>query len=449
MKALIGRLLLLATSMLALRFRFFVLALCCMTAIVAPVRATHAADAGQAIDNAGDNLEEIVVTAQRREERLQDVPISVTVLTPAILDAAVIQTTADLGMVTPGLRIDATGNTIQPTIRGITTTLSQNSDESAIAIYEDGVYQQALSNGTLQLPDVQQIEVLKGPQGTLFGRNATGGAILIQTLQPNLTATAAQASLSLGNYNEVLAKVYASSPIVADKVAMSLTALVDYDSGWKTNLLDNGQWSGYREYLVRGKIRFEPWEGADFTLTGSWDKVGDYTSLAFSNYDGINADRAVPGLAPLIASQPWQYSSYAPQYATKEQYQVSLHGDIDLGPGKLSNTTAWTHTDQIDNFDPTNGPLPLFPASSFSHIHNFEQELVYTTNQLGRFHGTAGLFYYLERAPQGLDIDNYAIAAPWYTDKTDAFAAFGDLTYDITDQFSVTGGARYNHESAH
>jgi iron complex outermembrane recepter protein len=435
-------------------FRFFVLALCCASVIVAPVRATHAAETGQAGNNAGDNqsgsgLEEIIVTAQRREERLQDVPISVTALSQETLDAARVTTTADLGMVTPGLRIDATGNTIQPTIRGITTTLSQASSESAIAIYEDGVYQPTMSNGTLELPDVQQIEVLEGPQGTLFGRNATGGAILIQTLQPSLTNTAAQGSVSYGNYNAVLAKAYASTPIVSDKVALSVTALIDYDSGWKTDLLNNNQWSGYREDVFRTKLRFEPWEGADFTLTGSWDQVYDYTSLAFSNYDGINADRAVPGLAPYVASQPWQYSSFEPQFATKRQAQVSLHGDIDLGPGKLSTTTAYIHTDGNESFDPTNGPLPLFPAAEFSKIHSFEQELLYTTNQLGAFHGTGGLFYFSQQAPQGLDIDNYLIPSTWFTDKTEAYAAFADLTYDLTDQLSLTGGVRYNHETAH
>jgi iron complex outermembrane receptor protein len=435
-------------------FRFFVFALCCTTAcVVLPVRATRAADAAQAANNAGDNqsgpgLEEIIVTAQRRQERLQDVPISVTVLTAENLNAAAVTTTADLGMVTPGLRIDATGTTVQPTIRGITTTLAQGSSESAIAIYEDGVYQPSMANGTLELPDVQQIEVLEGPQGTLFGRNATGGAILIQTLQPNLTDAAAQASVSYGSYNEVLTKVYASTPIAGGKAAVSVTGLIDYDSGWKTDLLNNNQWSGYREDLVRAKLRFEPWEGADFTLTAMWDQVGDYTSLAFSNYDGINGDRAVPGLAPFVASKPWQYSSYEPQFATKRQGQASLHGDIDLGPGKLSTTTAYIHTDENESFDPTNGPLPLFSAGEFSKIHSFEQELVYTTNQLGAFHGTGGLFYFSQRAPQGLDVDNYQIPSTWYTDNTDAYAAFGDLTYDVTDRFSLTGGVRYNHEKA-
>jgi iron complex outermembrane receptor protein len=129
-------------------------------------------------------------------------------------------------MVTPGLRIDATGNTIQPTIRGITTTLSQ----VLIGVGDRRLRGWCLPSrhrqtAHLELPDVQQIEVLKGPQGTLFGRNATGGAILIQTLQPNLTNTAAQASLSYGNYNDVIAKnlrhLRRSS---SDKLAMSATA---------------------------------------------------------------------------------------------------------------------------------------------------------------------------------------------------------------------------------
>jgi len=432
-------------------FRFIVVALCCFTAFGTPFGATFAAEEVPANDDKQSDsaLEDIIVTAQRRAERLQDVPISVTALTPDGLAAAGVTSTADLGMVTPGLRMDATGNNVQPTIRGITTTLAQNSSESAVAIYEDGVYQQSLSNAAFELADVQQIEVLKGPQGTLFGRNATGGAILIQTLQPSLTDVVGQTSVSYGNFNDLIASGYISVPIDNDKVAASLTGYVHHDSGWKTNLLDNGQGSGYTEDLVRGKIRFEPWDGADFVLTGIWDKIDDEESLAFTNYLGNNIDRVLdPASAPFIASRPYQFSSNTAQVATKLQQQVSLHGDIVIGPGSLSTTTAYVHTDQLDTFDPTNGPVPTGNIESLSHIHNFEQEFVYTTDQLGRFRGTAGLFYYSLRAPQVSNVNNYS-SGLYYTDDTDAYAAFGELTYDITDRFSVIGGVRLNTETAH
>ncbi|MDB5440575.1 MAG: TonB-dependent receptor, partial [Caulobacteraceae bacterium] len=122
-------------------------------------------------------LEEVIVTAQHRAERLEDVPISIATVDTAALQAAGVADTRDLKQLLPGVNINAVGVYVQPTIRGITTSVTGPGADSNVAIYVDGVYQTAQTGAVFTLPDVSRIEVAKGPQGTLFGRNATGGAI--------------------------------------------------------------------------------------------------------------------------------------------------------------------------------------------------------------------------------------------------------------------------------
>ena len=126
---------------------------------------------------AANDGNEIIVLAQRRAERLQDVPISVVVQSGEQLETAGVDNLRDLGAVTPGLTFQAQGNFVQPALRGITTLVTGPGSDNPIALYIDGVYEGTQAGASIDLPDVERIEVSKGPQGTLFGRNSTGGAI--------------------------------------------------------------------------------------------------------------------------------------------------------------------------------------------------------------------------------------------------------------------------------
>ena len=158
---------------------------CSLPGLLAGLLST-ASFADQAQDEgSGGTLEEVVVTAQRRSERLLDVPISVTAVSGAQLIEAGIQTSQDLGQVVPGLTMVETGLYLQPAIRGITNSYTSPSAEPNVATYVDGIYQGNMTYAIYEEPDIQREEVLKGPQGTLFGRNATGGAIQISRKSPH------------------------------------------------------------------------------------------------------------------------------------------------------------------------------------------------------------------------------------------------------------------------
>ena len=415
-------------------------------AFLLPVASAYA----QETAGSSNELSEIIVTAERRSERLQDVPLSVTVLTPEALAAAAIISTEDLPLITPGLRMDSGGIYTQPVIRGITTYQTYVSSDANIATYIDGVYQQAMLGAIYELPDVQQIEVLKGPQGTLFGRNATGGAILINTLDPNLTTTTGNFVAAAGNYTSGLAKAYVSMPLVQDKLAASVTLYTDHTDGQMLNLVNGRRYSPVDNYVLRGKLRFEPWDGGDFVLTGSWSKRKDYQDLRNNFLNGNNAYRNyIP--ASLLASQPDTFSTYFNSNFYDYKGDVSLRGTIDLGPGKLKTTSAYTRTSTQLLLDCAGVPLELcatyFPVAT---TQTYSEDIVYTTDQLGRFHATVGADVYNNR---GVNLPLLYVVPPislsdniWTEDTTMAYAAFGELNYEITDQFSLTGGVRYSRE---
>src|SRR5690606_31280312 len=129
-------------------------------------------------DPTATTVDDIVVTAQRRSERLIDVPVSVSVATGEQLEAAGITNSTDLRLITPALNLTVQGSFVQPTIRGVGTSVVGPGADGNVALYIDGVYQAVQAAAMFELNDIASIEVLKGPQGTLFGRNATGGAMV-------------------------------------------------------------------------------------------------------------------------------------------------------------------------------------------------------------------------------------------------------------------------------
>jgi iron complex outermembrane receptor protein len=419
------------------------------TAAFLPATAAYAQQAGApSRGQAANTIEEVIVTAERRESRLQDVPISVTALSAQTLERANITNTRDLALVTPGLRIEATGIFVEPNIRGITTTLSFPAAEPNVATYVDGVYMQNMLLSFYELPDVRQVEVLKGPQGTLFGRNATGGAILVNSLQPNLTAPTGSGSISYGRYNSITAKAYFSMPIIDDKLAFSVTAYTMHHDSWQHNVLENNKRDGSKvdSDLVRGKIRFKPWDGADFTLAGLYTHTSDFDQLRGSNLNGNNVNRALGVPPSLIASTPYTFSQEYDSFTKTSQRMVSLNGDIRVGPGTLTTITSYRRQRDYVPLDGDNGPLPLAQTEVNSRSQAFSQELIYNTDQLGKFRGTFGLFYYHFNGQfLPLNINHFAQTI-WNLDKTRAYAGFGEMSYNITDRLVLTAGARFSYE---
>lgn len=193
---------------------------------------------------------EIVVTAQRRAERSVDVPITVATLSAETLTTANVRELGDISKITPGLRFDNAGAFVQPTIRGIGTAVTTSGGGGNVGIYVDGFYSPNPLATNMQLLNVESIQVLKGPQGTLFGRNTTGGAILVSTKDPS-TETSGQVKLSYGRFNEFRGQAYATTGL-GENLALDVEGLYSRGDGWQRDI-SNGlrRVGGYENWSVR------------------------------------------------------------------------------------------------------------------------------------------------------------------------------------------------------
>jgi iron complex outermembrane receptor protein len=212
---------------------------------------------------ATQGVEDIVVTAQRREQSLQDVPISITALTSSAILANRIQDVQDLNSVAPGLSVRfSTGGAQIPnfTLRGILTGGSAAGTDKGVSLYLDGVYIQSVQGSVFDFADIERIEVLKGPQGTLFGRNATGGAISITTRNPSGEFSARQ-DLTYGNYDQLRSKTRIETPQIGP-----FSAIITYL---------HSQRHGETKNLQRSTFDFGPASGGTDGLRTSANRLGD------------------------------------------------------------------------------------------------------------------------------------------------------------------------------
>jgi iron complex outermembrane receptor protein len=200
---------------------------------------------------------------------LQDVPISVSAIDRKAVEALEIQSTLDLARVTPGLEFQLENGAATPALRGIVTS-NTSGDESPIAMYVDGVYQPALSGAVFALNDVDRIEVLKGPQGTLFGRNAAGGVVQIITRTPQQTPEA-DLSATYANYKTITGNAYFTGGLAPNVAADLSLYSTDQSSGWGHNLATGADNYLTRETAARSKVLFDLDQRTQFTFIASYD----------------------------------------------------------------------------------------------------------------------------------------------------------------------------------
>jgi len=393
---------------------------------------------------------DIVVTAQRRSELARNVPLSITALSGETLRTAGVTDTLSLQQLTPGLKMDRIGNFTLPAIRGITTNVTGPGADANVAIYLDGVYQPSTVSNTFDLPDVERVEVLKGPQGTLFGRNATGGAIQVFTREPSYTPSGS-GSVSYGRYNDFAVKGSVSAPIVADRVAVALSGFYHRNDTYYHNVRPNGPGlTGADSWLIRGKLRFDLSEQLRLTLTGSYSDRKDTVAIYGNPLNGNTAGRLLDPNS-IIPTKPLDVAfsdPMEPQHV--KSYQLSARLVWEGSAGTLTSTTAYTHYKlrnilEADYSYAPNGASVNYFANSYEK--NFSQEVTYASSMDGPFNFVLGAFYSNGEGawyPLGIGLSNSL--SIYGIQKSKAAAGFGELYYNITDKLSVVGGVRYSWE---
>ena len=420
--------------------------------------------------------DEIVVTAQRREEKSLDVPVTVTALSAAALETANVQDLSDIAKITPGLRFDFASGYSQPTIRGVGTAVVSSGAVGNVGIYIDGFYSPNPIVGDMQLLKTRSIQVLKGPQGTLFGRNTTGGAILIQTADPS-SETSGEAKISYGRYNEVRGQAYATFGL-GEKVAMDIEGNYSRGDGFLTNISNNQRVGRYENWSARVGLKAELSDSVSVLLRYIHSEVDDPTSGLMASYRDTGTVAGQVYVHPLTGVRtPFTITQGAPFFAAPGQFtynpdQVAVgshpsdqqffrsksnifQGTIkaDLGFADLTSYTQYRKEDADSRIEGDYSGVEIFDIGLPNDNMTFTQELLLTSKPGTRLQWTAGLFYVKNRDTYRVYFDY--LPALGITSRccefgssstSQSFAAFLDATYEVSPKFFITAGARYAND---
>jgi iron complex outermembrane receptor protein len=389
---------------------------------------------------------DIIVTAQRRDEKLTDVPISVTVLNADALNRSGVGATGDLGKVTPGLTMDRSGPFSQPTIRGIGSSVTGPGIGTSIATYIDGFYQPSTVSNDFQLADISSVQVLKGPQGTLFGRNSTGGAILVSTMDPTFDFSGS-ASVSYARFDEFRANAVVSGGLTDTLAAYGSVFYRSY-KGFARDVVTGDHDQQSDQVVLRGKILWKPTDSFKMTLAYAHGDVDDPYGVAQTAYRGVSAAVGKPGaIVPTgrrdtaATERPFTHINYDSIYLT---------GELDLGGATLKSYTGWRDEVSRVRLDSDKSNYAFQTIGFEPRDRTFTQEFNLSSNGNGPLQWVLGAYYYRDRAAyNNLEVTPEGGSAFKFLDaglNTDAYALFADVTYEVVDRLFLTGGLRYNHE---
>jgi len=394
-------------------------------------------------ENAASN--EIIVTAQKRSEALEDVPISITALSEDRLDQANITNFTDLGALAPGMVISATGPFFLPSIRGVTSQGIGSGNENNIATYIDGVYQPNQIGLNFDLASVKNIEILKGPQGTLFGRNATGGAILVTTRDPGKEFEG-KLKFSYGRFNDRRLQGYLSVPL-GENIGFNVAGLYQKGDGYMKDI--SGFDSAPREEInIRTKLKFTSAGGFSATLGLNYTNLDQNSSTwQYIDFPGAQlvATTRLGGINAGLTTIPYKTSYSFHPTTTSESINPTLTLDFKLGAINVKTISSYQDIKQFTLIDIDGSPLPIARQDTV-HRDKVHSEEVNISSKIGdRVDWVAGLFYFRNWYFTGPNQIN--LGAPTESLlKSEAFAAFADATVRLTDSLFLVGGMRYSWE---
>jgi iron complex outermembrane recepter protein len=447
-----------------------------------------AAAASEGIVGAEEVGEPIVVTARRREENSQDVPVAISVVDAGTLDRTGNFTVNQIQQLVPSLQVASFNpRNTNVNIRGLgaNSSLAVDGLEYGVGFYVDGVYFGRPGQSQFDLVDIAQIEVLRGPQGTLFGKNTTAGALNVTTrapsFDPDLTVEG-----SLGDYGYHQIRASGSVPLIADKVAVRLSVADTHRDGFLLNQTDRSKAQDYDNFTARGQLLILPAEDVKVRLIGDYSRQtlhhqlnlidGYFTSFANGAAITNNIfDRAARFNYALPAENAFARVGAADAHyqANMESYGVSGEIDWDLGPVSLTSVTAYRWWDWYPANDGDSTSLEVNTLAQQQNFQRqFSQELRLASNGTNTVDYQVGLFYFWQiirgygKIGYGRDFARWnlpsntpaaalatfdgalnGLVTDSYSDpRTKSYAAFGQLDWHLTDALTLTAGLRFTHE---
>ncbi len=404
--------------------------------------ATPQTPQAQSADTSG--LQEIVVTAQHREELLRDVPIAINAIGADQLKSGGISDTTALVQAVPSLNFTRSGPSGIFAIRGVVTPNGAAGEEGSTAVYVDDVYMPDLTSTINQFNNIQRIEVLNGPQGTLFGRNAAGGLIRVITRDPADTLKF-DGQVGVGNYDTYTGQAYVSAPL-GDKAGVDLAFTGQNQGkgfGYDPTL---GHRVRYQDFWgLRSKLVVKPTDNLKVTIAGDYYHSDD-TSATF--VFPLNYVTTTGVLTGPTASQD-SFSEY-PNISRIRIWGVSAKAELNLDFATLTSISAYRRLKLHSAFDVEGTALDNYHLFYDTGNKTFQQELRLTSNSTTPLSWQVGGFYlHLNTTvdqTQGGAILRGTASHIVANGVTDSLSGFGEVTYAITPTTHLTGGVRYTSD---
>ena len=436
-------------------------------------------------------IEEIIVTASKRPQTLQEIPIAVTVVNADTIQKAQIIDIKDLQSIVPSLRIsqlETAGNT-SFFIRGFGNGSNNIGIEPSVGVFIDGVYRSRTASAIADFPTLERIEVLRGPQSTLFGKNASAGVISVVTAKPDLNGYSGSAAVTVGDYSQFIVKGDITGPL-SDSVAFSLAGSSHTRDGYFTNLEDGSDINNIERFGVRGQLLFQPGDNLEMRLIADYDELDEFCCGTVNVQDGPSSGIIAAIGGQVLTEDPFQraqYYNYNPPNKL-ENAGVSLQIDYDFSNVTLTSITSQRSQDRVEDADSdfTSADL-LSTVAKDIEIDTFTQELRLASSGDGGFDWMIGGYYYNDELtndnnllygedfraygdflstpppnfppPSGLDGAEAALGVPpgsfeqagtgfveSFTQDNTSFSIFGQLDFLIGDRVTLTLGANYTED---
>ncbi|ARR56583.1 ligand-gated channel protein [Rhizorhabdus wittichii DC-6] len=411
---------------------------------MAPAHAVFAAEAGADSEVSSVDSGEIVVTARRRAESLQDVPVSVTAFDQAQLETAGIKSLRDMSRLMPGVQFTERGSlSTQLTIRGVGGDSRNIGIEAGVGMYLDGVYIPRTSGYNADLAEIAQVEVLRGPQGTLFGKNTIGGVINITTKEPGDTVEGSVYA-SYGNYNAFRTQASISGPL-SDTLSAKLTVATYDRDGYIHNIFNDQDVNDENRRGARAQIVFKPSDALKVKLNADFTR--DRRTVLQTQMDS-----PVGAAAPYYTGNRFEANSDQPNGDKRNMWGTDLTAEYSLPNDMvLASISAYRKIDVTVSSDIDQLPINLFNSNPLTDfVQMASQEFRITSPGDGPFRYVGGLYYYHQKGTAlrkiyiGGSLANGALNRAKAI--TNSYAAYINADYDLLPQLTLNGGLRYTYE---
>lgn len=458
------------------------------------VPAAPAWAAGETVDDAGGAAAEaageydgsaIIVSARRRDESAQDVPIALSVVGSETLEATGNYTLTQVQQIVPSLQVFSFNpRNTNINIRGLGSNVALTNDglENGVGFYIDNVYYGRVGQSQFDLVDLAQIEVLRGPQGTLFGKNTTSGAINISSKKPVFDPEFS-GEASVGDYGYYQLRASASGGVIDDLLAVRLSGSVTERRGFLYNVTQNERAQDYSNWSVRGQLLFTPSADVEVRIIGDFARQKQNHVLnVFADYFGTYENGAT--IANNFAQRAARFPGYvfptidpfARRGEADGHYQSNMDGygvsgqvDWDVGAAKLTSITAyrWWDWNPANDGDSTSLPV-ITKAQQANRQRQFSQEIRLASDGGGPIDYVVGAYYFWQ-VIRGKGATAYGPAAGLWNlpavpvavsdaalngfeanstsdPRTRSYAVFGQVDWKFADRLTLTAGLRFTHE---